>query len=303
MFILTSKRNLAILAGLAAVFLWGASFVATKIALASFPPLTLIITRISIGVLFLFPLVLRVEGITLPTRRELPPLIILGLIGITFYQWLQATGIQLTSASEASWLTASAPVFMAAMGWTLLKEKIHIWQVVGLIVALGGDLWIALSKGILPINFSNLWGPLVVLIGAITWAGYSILGKHLVVKVSPLRLTFYSMVIGLIMTIPIVVFTGSWKFPEVTSSREWMAVLFLGLGSTGLAYALYFFALKGAETALVAAIQYLEPIITVVLASWLVAESVTINILAGGFLITLGVWLVNRFAPKEVQAR
>jgi drug/metabolite transporter (DMT)-like permease len=78
------------------------------------------------------------------------------------------------------------------------------------------------------------------------------------------------------------------------------AILFLGLGSTGLAYALYFFSLRDAETAIVAAIQYLEPVITLLLAAWFVAEKVSLAILAGGLLIILGVWLVNRYANNKV---
>jgi drug/metabolite transporter (DMT)-like permease len=48
---------------------------------------------------------------------------------------------------------------------------------------------------------------------------------------------------------------------------------------------------------MVAVIQYLEPLITVLLALWLIAEQMTYKGFVGGLLIFLGVWLVNRFSP------
>jgi drug/metabolite transporter (DMT)-like permease len=294
-----SKRGLAIVACFAAVFLWGGSFVAIKMALGSFEPLLIIFLRTFIGFFVIFPSLLITEGLTIPSRKELPILILFGLIGVGFYQWLQAVGVRLTSASQTSWLTASAPVFMVLMGWLFLKEKVQVWQIIGLCMALGGGFLVASGDGGIAMSFSNLSGPMVVFAGALVWAGYSVLGKHLVKDIHPLKLTFYSMLIGWVFLIPIITITGGWKFPKHISIEEWLAVVFLGVGSTGLAYAFYFFALKGVEITMVAVIQYLEPLITVLLASWLIAERMTYGGFVGGLLILLGVWLVNRFAPVK----
>jgi drug/metabolite transporter (DMT)-like permease len=291
-----SERRSAIIACVAAVFLWGASFVATKIALASFQPLLLIVIRVSIGVFILSPFLLITDGLKLPSRKEVPVLFLLGIIGVGFYQWLQAVGVQLTSASQTSWLTASAPIFMVLMGWLFLREQIHGWQIAGLCLALVGDLLVAYNNGIYPMSFANLSGPLIIFAGALVWAGYSVLGKYLVKNIHPLRLSFFSLAIGLIFLLLVLVIGGRWELPEAVSTGEWVAVVFLGFGSTGLAYVFYFLALQGVEMTMVAAIQYLEPLITVLLASWLVAERMTVVSLVGGLFILVGVWLVNRFS-------
>lgn len=294
-----SERSVAILAGLVSVFLWGGSFVATKIALASFSPLTLITLRLSIGIIVLFILVVWKEKLFIPSRKEILPLILLGFIGFVINQWLNAYGIEMTSATQASWLTASAPVFMALMGSIFLREKVVAWQILGMGIAFSGVFLIAAGRDVNAPPAMDIWGSIIVLLGAIAWAAYSVLGKYLVGAVPYLSLTFYSMVFGWILLLPMVFFSSEWSFPSQLSTREGWAVLFLGLGSTGLAYAFYFFSLKGAETTIIAAIQYLEPIITLLLAAWLVAEKISLAVLVGGLLIILGVWLVNRYAADK----
>jgi drug/metabolite transporter (DMT)-like permease len=295
---LHSKRGLAIVACLAAVCLWGASFVATKIALADFQPLLIILVRTVIGIFVLFPFLIISKGLTMPSRRDVPALVLLGMVGVAFYQWLQAVGVQLTSASQTSWLTASAPVFMVLLGWFFLKEKIRRWQIIGLCLALGGDLLVASNDGGFPKASADLLGPIIIITSALVWAGYSVLAKYLLREMLPIRLIFFSLVIGLVFLIPLVSIADGWTLPEHISLSSWLAVAFLGLGSTGLAYVFYFFALKEAEITLVAVIQYLEPLITVLLAAWLVKERMEAGGLVGGMLILVGVWLVNRYSPQ-----
>ena len=249
-----SKRGLAIAACIAAVFIWGASFVATKIALATFHPLHIITLRTFIGIIVLLPFLLVTKEITVPSRKEMKHLFLFGLIGVAIYQWLQAVGVQWTGASQTSWVTASAPVFMVLLGWLFLKERIDGWQIVGLCLALGGSLLVVSSEDGLGMSSNNLIGLLILFVSALVWAGYSVLAKYLVKEIHPLRLTFYSLLVGLIFLIAAVTVVNGWTLPGQVSSKEWFAIAFLGFGSTGLAYIFYFYALKWSEIALVAVI-------------------------------------------------
>jgi drug/metabolite transporter (DMT)-like permease len=70
--------------------------------------------------------------------------------------------------------------------------------------------------------------------------------------------------------------------------------LFLGIACSGLAYIFWYDALAEAGAAQVASFLYIEPIVTVVVATLLIGEAATWSTLAGGATILLGVWLVNR---------
>jgi drug/metabolite transporter (DMT)-like permease len=76
--------------------------------------------------------------------------------------------------------------------------------------------------------------------------------------------------------------------------EAWWALIFLGVASTGFAYALYFFALSGTQATTIAALQYLEPLITLVIAIIFLGEIVTFISLLGGGLILFGVAWVER---------
>jgi uncharacterized membrane protein len=85
-----------------------------------------------------------------------------------------------------------------------------------------------------------------------------------------------------------------WENLAGVSPATLGVVVLLGVASTGLAYGLYFYALASAESALAAALQYLEPLVTMARAAWLLRERWAAGMLAGGALILLGVWLVDR---------
>ncbi len=124
-----SRRAAAILAALLAVLLWGASFVATRVVVQELSPIPLVWLRFGLGVTGLAPLVWRLEGLRPPPRRAWAALAWAGLLGVPLHQVLQAKGVALTNASTASWITATAPVFMALLGWLALREPARGRQV------------------------------------------------------------------------------------------------------------------------------------------------------------------------------
>jgi len=74
----------------------------------------------------------------------------------------------------------------------------------------------------------------------------------------------------------------------------WLAISFLGVFCSGIAYIFWYDALKDLPVAQTGAFLYLEPIITVVVAAVVIKETILLATLAGGIIILIGVWLVNR---------
>src|ERR671924_2425534 len=105
-----------------AVIVWGASFIATKVALLSLSPITIVWLRFLIGVLILGLAVALRRQFTIPEKKEWGYFALLGFLGITFHQWLQSNALQTSEASTTAWIVATTPIFMALLGWALLKE-------------------------------------------------------------------------------------------------------------------------------------------------------------------------------------
>lgn len=116
------RRTLAILAGLLAVIFWGASFIAIKIALKQSQPITLIVIRLGIGLCVLYPIAWMRGDLGGLSLRDHALMILLGVVGVTGHQWLQAEGMLNAGAATASWLAALAPAFMVILAGFFLQE-------------------------------------------------------------------------------------------------------------------------------------------------------------------------------------
>ena len=181
---------------------WGASFIATKVALQEIHPATVVWLRFGIGVLIL-GLAARWRGqLTLPQKKDIPYFALLGFIGITFHQWLQSTGLVTAQASTTAWIVATTPIFMALLGWLVLREKLTKIQVFGIILATIGVL-LVVSKGelsALGLRGSVTPGDILIIISAPNWAIFSTLSRRGLKEHSAVLMMLYVMSLGWLLT-------------------------------------------------------------------------------------------------------
>jgi drug/metabolite transporter (DMT)-like permease len=281
-------------AGVLAVLFWGASFAWVKVGLREFEPLSLMAIRFAIGTAVVWLLAAwSARGRLGIHWRDAGPLVGLGLVGVTLQQVLQTAGILRGSASAAAWLSSLAPAFIVLLAWPLLGERLSWLRIFGILVAFVGAALVSRSQGS-PSQPDDGLAAWLVLASAVVWAAYSILGKGLSTRRPAIVTTAWGMTFGWLALAAAFVAQRGWTDLGAVSCSGWITVILLGVASTGLAYGLYFYALSTAEAALAAALQYFEPLITMVFAAWLLQEPWTAAMLAGGALILLGVWLVDR---------
>ena len=280
-----------------AVVIWGATFIATKIALQEASPATIVWIRFAIGVVILGITTASRKQLALPETSDLAYLALLGFLGVTFHQWLQATGLQTAQATTTAWIVATTPVFIAILGWLILKEKMGWMRVSGIAIAALGVLLIV-SKGDLKALFAGnegTLGDLLIFISAINWAVYTILSRRELGRHPAARMMFYVMLFGWL-------FANIWIFgfgPGVSeigslTSRGWNAILMLGIFGSGLAYIAWYDALQAIPASQLGAFLNIEPLVTTALATYMINEPITVITLIGGAITIFGVWLVNR---------
>lgn len=288
---------LAYIEALFAVIVWGGTFIATKLALQEASPSTLVFLRFGMGVLILGATVALRRQFALPSRVEWGYFALVGFIGVTFHQWLQATGLQTAAATTTAWIVATIPVFTALLGWLFLKERLTFLRIFGIGLAAMGVLLIV-SKGNLVALVAGDFGTpgdFLILISAVNWAVFSILSRRGLERHPAARMMFYVMLFGWL-------FAGLWLFgfgpgwseiPHFTRSG-WSNILILGVFGSGLAYIAWYDALQVIPASQLGAFIYVEPLVTMVLAIFLLGEAVTVVSILGGTATILGVYLVNR---------
>jgi drug/metabolite transporter (DMT)-like permease len=292
-----SKSNLfTYLEALFAVTVWGASFVATKISLQYVDPSTVVWLRFSMGVVILGVAVILNKQFSLPQGRDWGYFAILGFLGITFHQWLQSTGLLTAQATTTAWIITSTPIFIALLGLFILKEGLVWYQVAGIILATFGVLLVVTKGNLLSLTAGKFGTPgdFLVMISAINWAIFSTLSRPGLKKHPSTLMMFYVMSFGWVF-ISILFFFGS-GIHQITSIpwNGWIAITFLGVFCSGIAYVFWYDALRVLPVAQTGAFLYLEPMITVIVAALLLREAIVLATLVGGITILIGVWLVNR---------
>ena len=288
--------RVAIIKALFAVTVWGASFVATKISLQYIAPTTLVWIRFAMGVVILGLAVGLNKQFSLPKGKDWGYFALLGFLGITFHQWLQSTGLLTAQATTTAWIVTSTPIFIALLGLIILREYLAWYQVIGIILATFGVL-LVITKGNLSTLTSGRFGTpgdYLVMLSAVNWAVFSTLSRPGLKKHPATLMMFYVMGFGWIFTS--ILFFATSGMREITSIPldGWIAILFLGILCSGIAYIFWYDALKFLPVAQTGAFLYIEPIITVIVAALVIKESILLVTLIGGIIIMIGVWLVNR---------
>jgi len=279
-----------------AVFAWGGSFIATKVALADVSPVTIVWIRFAMGVLILGAAVAVRRQFALPARNEWGYLALLGFIGITFHQWLQSNGLVTAQATTTAWIVSTTPVFIAILAWLVLKEGLGPLKIAGILLAALGVLLVVTRGDLASMARGKFGAPgdFLILISAPNWAVFSVLSRRGLRTSPPARMMFYVMTLGWLFTN--VLFFAGPGFAEVPqlSLQGWLGVGFLGVFCSGLAYIAWYDALQALEASQVGVFLYIEPLVAVALSALILGEAITPALLLGGAIILLGVYLVNR---------
>ena len=289
------------------VVLWGASFVALKILLQELEPAALTMARFAIGIAVLATVSAARRQLQAPRMRDLPWLALLGFLGITFHQWLQATGLQTASATVTSWIVATIPVFVALLGWLVLRERLGWWRVAGIALAAVG-VSIVVSDG----NLGGLLtgttgtpGDVLIAISAVNWAVFTILSKRFMQhgdSLRPVTMMLYVMGFGWAFSLAWLGVAGGGQAILRLSASGWWAMAFLGIGCSGLAYLFWYDALDRIDATQAGVFLYFEPLATAAIAWPLLGEPVSWAMAVGGAAILAGVWMVNRTVSRAVRS-
>jgi drug/metabolite transporter (DMT)-like permease len=277
---------------LAAVVIWGSTFVATRICLEHFHPVAIVGWRFAIGIPLLAGLVLKRRTRLDFGRRELPRLALSAAIFAGHFL-LQAVALQHTTASRTGWIIAVTPLVLAvlAAGWLGERTRPRLW--LGIATATLGLLLLVSEGNLRSLGGIRGLGDLLVLISTFTWAFYTLATRDLSRSRDPLAVAFVvslaAALAGLALALP------RFGLAQGSAISWWSiaALLFLGLPGT-LAQWFWQIGIARIGAARAGMFLYLEPLVTTALAVPLLGERLGLAALAGGVLVLAGVGWAER---------
>lgn len=287
---LRPSRALAIAEGSLVCIIWASSFVFVKIGLAYTGPATLAGTRYFIAFLLLLPFLVssrRVEKKLAPSQWI--KLSIMGLCAYTIGNGTLFWGLQYLPATTGSFLISLTPIPILFMGILQLREIPTRWQLLGLLLTLGGSV-IFFSPGL---RAGEPLGVGIIASGLLAFAIFGILARELAREhqVNTLTLTAVPLGFGggaaLLLALTL---EGLAKIPLA----GWGIILWLALINTALAYMLHNHSLRVLTALELNVLLNLSPLGTALLAAILLEERVTSLQLAGIMIAIIGVVIVQR---------
>ncbi|MCL6587577.1 MAG: DMT family transporter [Anoxybacillus sp.] len=211
--------------------IWGGAFVAGKVATVSLHPISVAFFRFFGASLILFPLWRWKERhAPVPTKKEWGLLALLGLTGVFLYNVCFFIATKYAPIVKSSLVIAVNAPLITLFAALFLKEKITAKNIVGLVVALFGAVYIItnghpsvlLELGVAPID--------LVLIGAcLSWSTYSVVGKVVMKKYSPLAATTYATGFGTLFLAPFALYYTTFASIKASGWGVWVSILYVAV--------------------------------------------------------------------------
>ena len=290
------------------IVVWGLNFPVIKAALMVMHPYVVNAFRFTVSILVLAGIYFfRQRGagrsVFEPYRNHAGRIIGLGLFGFVVYQLCFIIGINNTTAGTAALIMASSPIWTAVTGRALGIERLALGSWMGLSVTLVGTIIIVLagSKEV-SLDSTMFFGNVVILGASICWGVYTALSKPILRDVSPSGLAF----LGLIPALPILYGISLPYFSSVVweglSPWIWLAIVFSGALSTGVAVITWSIAVKQLGSSHTAAFGNMVPVVALITGYYLLGEVIEIGQIAGGLVVLAGLWVMRRARRREGAA-
>lgn len=188
-----------------------------------------------------------------------------------------------TTISNATISYYFAPIFVMVLAPFILKEKLTPIKVGCILAAMIGLFLIANNGGSSNGSFNHPVGILYGLLAAALYAGVILMNKF-IKNLSGFEITLIQLLMASIVLAPYVYIKESIHFSDM-DTQSVVLILILGIIHTGLAYFLYFGAIKVLKGQTIAVLSYIDPIFAVIIAAILLGESMSVLQMAGGVLI------------------
>lgn len=275
------------------VFIWGTTFVNTKILFnAGIKPHEIFVIRFFIAYVFIW--FIAPKRLWCNSLKDELCMVLLGLTGGSIYFLTENYAVGISYVNNVSFLVCTAPLVTMLLGFVFTKSVKPGWKLItGSAIALTG-VALVIFNGRFVLHLNPL-GDFLALAAATSWAVYSLLMKKVATGYSATFITRKVFFYGMITMLPVFFFepwTCSWQL--LLQPKIWTNLLFLGFVASFLCFLLWTIAIERLGTMQASNYIYLSPVSTIVVSSIFLNEPMTLIAYLGSALILAGVVLANK---------
>jgi drug/metabolite transporter (DMT)-like permease len=287
---------------------WGSTYLAIRVGVETMPPLLMAAARNLVAGLIMFPIALRARRTTgaraaagpavrrRPSRKEWLGCAIVGIL-LLVANGLVGIGEQTVPSGLAALLVATVPLWLLGMDAVLNHARLGWAPMGGLLLGLAG---VGLLSGLGDRSHGiSALGVVIILGAAAMWALGTIMVRRVTIPSSPALASGMQLLCGGAALLALSAAAGEFGSLHLAqvSARSWLALGYLIVFGSIVAFSAYGIAVRALPTATVATYAYVNPVIAVLLGTLILNEQLTPAMLAGGALTVGAVVLVVRRSP------
>ncbi len=301
------RKLLGLLLAFIATSSWASFYVVSRFIFGEstvpVDPIFATFVRVTMGALF-FVLLLSFTGklkkLQLALSKDMRSFMLLSLIGIVGESVLVFWSTKYTTAARSSLGANLSPIFTVLLAWIFMGEKMNRYKVVGMLLGFCGII-IAILGGNQDIyaKSTSIIGDLMAIGAGMCWAAYTVGGLGIVKRHGSTISTALLFIIGMPMLLLIVIITGrpmQWQMPL----KMWFAYAYMGVFANGIAYLLWYTALKYLKASEIGAFGYISVMLTVVFSCIFLKEQIGISFVIALLCVMCGVYLMMEKKKPEV---
>lgn len=275
---------------------WGGTFVAGRIVSRDMGPFEAAFWRFALASVCMLVFTWRLEG-RFPRLdwRRLPGVCFLGLTGVLSYNAFFFLGLQTVDAGRAAVIVALNPIAIAVLAALFLGEGMSKVRALGILLSVSGAA-LAISRGA-PwelLRGAITWGDAAIFGCVASWVAYSLAGKKVMGKLTPPAAVTWSCVTGtLFLAVPAGA-RGAFHAVTAHPGAVWLSIVYLGFFGTVLGFTWYYQGVNLIGASRASIFINFVPVSAILLGWLLLGERLHPSLLAGGVMVSLGVYLANR---------
>jgi drug/metabolite transporter (DMT)-like permease len=282
-------------------FVWGSTFLAIRVGVRELPPLLFAGMRFFAAGIVLY-VWMRVRGTASPTPREwsavslVASLIFLMDYGLVF--WAE----QRVPSGVTAVVLATIPVFMTLAEIIFLRtQKLTMRLALALLVGMGGVAVLVSRSARLGEGAIDTLGALALIVAAISWALASVIAKKVRLPESRVMSSGAQMLSGGIMLLIVAALFGEFNgfHIQAVSSRSWLALLYLIVPGSIVAFTAYVWLLHHESPTKVGTYAYVNPVIAVLVGYFLGGEALGMRTFLGTLLVLVSVVVITTTSAKK----
>jgi drug/metabolite transporter (DMT)-like permease len=273
--------------------IWGSSFAWIKIAVDEIPPATLVAWRMTLGAIGMVALLALIKVPWPRSGRQWLPLVVLGAVNAAIPIFLISWGEQFVDSGTAAVLNSLVPIFsLVIAGVALRTEPVTALRVGGLVLGFMGAALLASRELSLRADPSGLIGALAVVLAALSYAVGASYSRHRIGHSHRYVVAAGTLVFAAVdMWVVALVADGGLILPAELDT--FVAVAWLGLLGSFVAYVLYFFLIESIGATLATMVTYIFPVVGVAIGVLLLGERMDARLLIGTSLVLAGIVVVG----------